>query len=70
MAIVEEMQMADNNNKGRMYASCVRSSMIYGSETGPLLADVRLKFKRVGSESESIINGTLNAKINRLFRCQ
>ena len=26
--------------KGRVYASCVRSSMTYGSETRPLLADV------------------------------
>ena len=32
--------------KGRMYASCVRSSMTYGSETRPLLADVGLKFER------------------------
>ena len=32
--------------KGRMYASCVRSSMIYGSETRPLLVDVGLKFER------------------------
>ena len=30
--------------KGRVYASYVRSSMIYGSETMPLLADVELKF--------------------------
>ena len=33
--------------KGRVYASCVRSSMTYGSETRPLLADIELKFKRV-----------------------
>ena len=32
---------------GRVYASCVRSSMIYGSETRPLLVDVGLKFERV-----------------------
>ena len=32
--------------KGRVYASCVRSSMIYGSETRPLLVDVGLKFER------------------------
>ena len=31
---------------GRVYASCVRSSMTYGSETRPLLADVGLKFER------------------------
>ena len=28
-----------------MYASCVRSSLIYGSEARPLLADVCLKFE-------------------------
>ena len=33
--------------KGRVYASCVRSSMTYGSETRPLLVDVGLKFERV-----------------------
>ena len=32
--------------KGGLYASCVRSSMTYGSETRPLLADVGLKFER------------------------
>ena len=32
--------------KGRVYASCVRSSMTYGSETRPLLVDVGLKFER------------------------
>ena len=32
--------------KGRVYASCVRSSMTYGSETRPLLIDVGLKFER------------------------
>ena len=32
--------------KGRVYASCVRSSMTYGRETRPLLADVGLKFER------------------------
>ena len=32
--------------KGRVYDSCVRSSMTYGSETRPLLADVGLKFER------------------------
>ena len=31
---------------GRVYARCVRSSMTYGSETEPLLADVELKFER------------------------
>ena len=32
--------------KGRVHASCVRSSMTYGSETRPLLVDVGLKFER------------------------
>ena len=32
--------------KGRVYASCVRNSMTYGTENRPLLADVRLKFER------------------------
>ena len=32
--------------KGRVYVSCVRSSMTYGSETRPLLVDVGLKFER------------------------
>ena len=32
--------------KGRVCASCVRSSMTYGSETRPLLVDVGLKFER------------------------
>ena len=32
--------------KDRVYATCFRSSMNYGSETRPLLADVRLKFER------------------------
>ena len=32
--------------KGRVYSSCVRSSMTYGSETRPLLVDVVLKFER------------------------
>ena len=32
--------------KGRVYPSCVRSSMTYGSETRPLLVDVELKHER------------------------
>ena len=32
--------------KCQVYASCVRSSMTYGSETTPLLVDARLKFER------------------------
>ena len=32
--------------KGRVYASCVRSSMTYGSETRPLLVVVGLMFER------------------------
>ena len=36
--------------KGRVYASCVRSSMTYGSETRPLLVDVGLKSERAGMQ--------------------
>ena len=32
--------------RGRVYASCVRSSMTYGSETRSFLTDVGLKFER------------------------
>ena len=32
--------------KGRVYASCVRSNMTYGSETRPLLVDIGLQFER------------------------
>ena len=32
--------------KCRVYASCVRSSITYGSETRPLIVDVGLKFER------------------------
>ena len=32
--------------KGRVHASCVRSSMIYGSQTRPWLVDVGLNFER------------------------
>ena len=32
--------------KGRVYASCIRSSMTYGNETSPFLVDVGLKFER------------------------
>ena len=36
--------------KGQMDASCIRSSMNYGSETAPLLADDGLKFERAGMQ--------------------
>ena len=32
--------------KGGVYASCFKSSMISGSETRPLLADIGLKFEK------------------------
>ena len=31
--------------KGRVYSSCVSDSIIYGSETTPMLSDVGLKFE-------------------------
>ena len=39
--------------KGRVYASCDRSSMTSGSKTRPLLADIGLKFER--AEKQMII---------------
>ena len=36
--------------KGRVYASYVRRSMVYGSETRPLLVDVGLKFERAETQ--------------------
>ena len=40
--------------KCRVYASCVRSSMTYGSETMPLLVDVGLKFERAEIDKEDV----------------
>ena len=34
------------DKKGRIYVSCVKSCMVYGSETMPLLVDVGLKLER------------------------
>ena len=45
-AIISDIQRSPLEMKGREYASCVRSSMTYGSETRPLLVDVGLKFER------------------------
>ena len=36
--------------KGRVYVSCVRISMTYGSETRPLIVDVGLKLKMMCSK--------------------
>ena len=41
---ISDIQSSPVEMKGRVYASCVRSSMPYGSETMPLLVDVGLKF--------------------------
>ena len=41
-----DIQSSPLEMKGRVYASCVRSSMTYGSETRPLLVDVGLNFER------------------------
>ena len=46
--------------KGRVYASCVRSSMTYGSETMPLLVDVgyihgRQKDRRTSEELRRLV---------------
>ena len=43
---ISDIQSSPLGMKGRVYASCVRSSMTYGSETRPLLVDDRLNFER------------------------
>ena len=43
---ISDIQSFPVGMKGRVYASCVSSSMAYGSETRPLLVDVGLKFER------------------------
>ena len=42
---ISDIQRSLASMTGRVYASCVRSSLIYGSEGMPLLADVWLKFE-------------------------
>ena len=43
---IPDIQSSPVGDERWVYASCVRSSMIYGSETRPLLVDVGLKFER------------------------
>ena len=43
---IYDIQSSAAAMKGRVYNSCVRSSMTYGSETRPLIVDVGLKFER------------------------
>ena len=42
---ISDIQRSLASMTGRVYASCVRSSLIYGSEAMPLLANVWLKFE-------------------------
>ena len=42
---ISDIQRSLASMTGRVYASCVRSSLIYGSEARPMLADVWLKFE-------------------------
>ena len=42
---ISDIQRSLASMIGRVYASCVRSSLSYGSEARPLLADVWLKFE-------------------------
>ena len=43
---ISDMHSSPARDEGRVYASCVRSRMTYGSETRPLLADIGLKLER------------------------
>ena len=62
--------------KGRVYASCVRSSMTYGSETRPLLVDVGLKFERAEMQmirwmcGISLKDRRTNEELRRLVRVE
>ena len=47
---VSDIQSLPLEMKCRVYASCVRISMTYGSETKPLLVDVGLKFERAAMQ--------------------
>ena len=42
---ISDIQRSIASMTGRVYASCVRNSLIYGSEARPMLADVWLKFE-------------------------
>ena len=42
---ISDIQRSPTSMIGRVYASCVRSSLIYGIENRPLLSDVWLKFE-------------------------
>ena len=62
--------------KGRVYASCVRSSMTYGSETRPLLVDVGSKFERAEMQmirwmcGISLKDRRTNEELRRLVRVE
>ena len=43
---ISDIQSSPLEMKGRVYDSCVRSSMTFGSEPMPLLVDVRLQIER------------------------
>ena len=43
---ISDIQSSPIGDERSMYAICVRSSMIYGSETRPLVVDVGLKFEK------------------------
>ena len=49
---ISDIQRSPASMIGRVYANSVRISLIYGSETRPLLADVWLKFE--GAEMKMI----------------
>ena len=59
--------------KDRVYASCVRSRLTYGSETRPLLVDVGLKLERAEMQmitwmcGISMKNRKTNEELRRLF---
>ena len=44
-SVISDIQSFPIEMQGRVYTSCVRSSMIYGSDTMLLLADVGLNYE-------------------------
>ena len=71
---ISDIQSSPLEMKGGMYASCVRSSMTYGSETRPLLADVGIKFERAEMHmvrwmcGVSLTDRSTSEELRKLFR--
>ena len=58
--------------KGRVYASSVRSSITYGSETRPLLVDVVVVEFRYGVRRSAVVvcHDQVRRQVSQGFRCR